>query len=150
VGDKFWHVVDGFRAGSAGRKSFLLRALSKTFLVEFLSIGVLKLVADCAGFASPILLNLVVTFMEDKVPILENVPQFFPTRIFRTKFSNNILGQFFIAEPWTKFHPIMSCRRSLVVQSSTAMLLVVRSNPASFMQKLQTRIYLTVTNTILD
>jgi hypothetical protein len=31
-----------------------------------LAIGILKFVADCAGFASPILLNLVVNFMEDK------------------------------------------------------------------------------------
>lgn len=48
------------------QRSFLLRALAKTFMAEFLAIGVLKFVADCAGFASPILLNLVVNFMEDR------------------------------------------------------------------------------------
>lgn len=32
---------------------------------QFFVIGVLKFVADCAGFASPMLLNLIIAFMED-------------------------------------------------------------------------------------
>ena len=77
VGEKFWTILSHFRhltgaAQSSGaeqatqQRSYLLRALSKQFLPEFLVIGILKFVADCAGFASPILLNLVVRFMEDK------------------------------------------------------------------------------------
>ena len=77
VGEKFWTNLSHFRqlsgpASSSGsdpstpQRSYLMRALSKQFLREFLAIGVLKFVADCAGFASPILLNLVVQFMEDK------------------------------------------------------------------------------------
>ena len=75
VGEKFWSILSSFRTLLDGpeqrseqgqQRSFLLRALAKTFLTEFLTIGILKFLADCAGFASPILLNLVVTFMEDK------------------------------------------------------------------------------------
>lgn len=43
----------------------LFRALFKSFALRFFSIGILKFVADCAGFASPILLNRLVSFMED-------------------------------------------------------------------------------------
>lgn len=46
--------------------SFFLRALYNLYGREFFLIGILKFLADCAGFASPILLNLVVNFMEDK------------------------------------------------------------------------------------
>lgn len=44
----------------------LLRMLIRAFGRPFLGVGVLKFIADCAGFASPILLNLVITFMEDE------------------------------------------------------------------------------------
>lgn len=44
----------------------LLRALHHCFAVQFYSIGMLKLVADMAGFAGPILLNKLVTFVEDE------------------------------------------------------------------------------------
>ncbi|TRY74419.1 hypothetical protein TCAL_00651 [Tigriopus californicus] len=43
----------------------LFRALFKSFALRFFTIGILKFVADCAGFASPILLNRLVSFMED-------------------------------------------------------------------------------------
>ncbi len=43
----------------------LLRLLYVCFGREFLAIGLLKFGQDCAGFAGPILLNLVVSFMED-------------------------------------------------------------------------------------
>nr|XP_026483882.1 ABC transporter C family member 13 isoform X1 [Vanessa tameamea] len=43
----------------------LLRALHHCFAVQFYSIGMLKLVADMAGFAGPILLNKLITFVED-------------------------------------------------------------------------------------
>jgi len=36
------------------------------FLKEFLLIGILKFIASCSEFASPIILNRIVTFMEDK------------------------------------------------------------------------------------
>lgn len=44
----------------------LLRALHKCFWVEFYGVGVLKLIADCAGFAGPLLLNQLVSFIETK------------------------------------------------------------------------------------
>ncbi len=53
-------------SGSTGPpKVRLLRLLYVCFGREFLAIGLLKFGQDCAGFAGPILLNLVVTFMED-------------------------------------------------------------------------------------
>ena len=43
----------------------ILRALYKIHGKQFFMIGGLKFFADCAGFASPLLLNAVVNFMED-------------------------------------------------------------------------------------
>lgn len=43
----------------------LLSALHKCFWFQFYSIGILKLVADCAGFAGPLLLNKLVSFIEN-------------------------------------------------------------------------------------
>lgn len=43
----------------------LLRALHKCFWLQFYSVGLLKLVADCAGFAGPLLLNKLVAFIEN-------------------------------------------------------------------------------------
>jgi hypothetical protein len=43
----------------------LVRLLYRCFGREFLAIGALKFAQDCAGFAGPILLNLVVGFMEN-------------------------------------------------------------------------------------
>ncbi|KAK3603062.1 hypothetical protein CHS0354_015755 [Potamilus streckersoni] len=44
----------------------LLSALHKTFGLEYYSIGLLKLLADSFGFAGPILLNLIVSYIENK------------------------------------------------------------------------------------
>ena len=44
----------------------LLHALHKAFGVEYYLLGILKLLTDCLGFAGPILLNLLVSFMETK------------------------------------------------------------------------------------
>nr|XP_023014206.1 multidrug resistance-associated protein 7 [Leptinotarsa decemlineata] len=50
-----------------GRQNYtLLKALHKCFWLEFYSIGILKFIADCAGFAGPMLLNKLVGFIEDK------------------------------------------------------------------------------------
>lgn len=46
----------------------LLRSLHIRFGLQFYSIGLLKLVSDCCGFAGPILLNLLVSFIEDESP----------------------------------------------------------------------------------
>ncbi|CAG9820276.1 unnamed protein product [Phaedon cochleariae] len=48
------------------KKLSLLKALYRTFSVQFFSIGILKLVADMSGFAGPMLLNKLVGFIEDK------------------------------------------------------------------------------------
>ena len=48
------------------RNKSIFRVLYKLYGKEFMLIGGLKFIADCAGFSSPILLNLVVKFMEDK------------------------------------------------------------------------------------
>ena len=47
------------------RTKTILRALYKLHGKQFFLIGLLKFFADCAGFASPLLLNLVVKFMEE-------------------------------------------------------------------------------------
>ena len=44
----------------------VFRSLSKIYGKEFMLIGFLKFFADSSGFLSPILLNWVVLFMEDK------------------------------------------------------------------------------------
>lgn len=44
----------------------LMRALHSCFAWEFYSIGILKFVGDCVGFASPLLLNQLVAFIESK------------------------------------------------------------------------------------
>ena len=43
----------------------ILKALYKIHGKQFFGIGVLKFIADCSGFAAPLLLNLVVNFMEN-------------------------------------------------------------------------------------
>ncbi|GFN76447.1 multidrug resistance-associated protein 7-like [Plakobranchus ocellatus] len=45
----------------------LFKALSSTFGREYFCLGILKLLADCFGFAGPIILNLLVTFVESDV-----------------------------------------------------------------------------------
>lgn len=47
-------------------KHLLLSALYQAFGKEYFSLGILKLLADAAGFAGPILLNLLVSFIEEK------------------------------------------------------------------------------------
>ena len=49
-----------------GTKIPLLRILSKLYWRPFFIAGLLRFLADCFGFASPLLLNLMVKFMEDK------------------------------------------------------------------------------------
>ncbi|XP_053612286.1 ATP-binding cassette sub-family C member 10 [Plodia interpunctella] len=44
----------------------LLRALHTCFGLQFYSIGILKLVSDMAGFAGPLLLNYLITFVDDE------------------------------------------------------------------------------------
>ncbi|XP_053408287.1 ATP-binding cassette sub-family C member 10-like [Mercenaria mercenaria] len=50
----------------------LLKALNKAFGAEYYLLGVLKLLADCFGFAGPILLNLLVSYIETKSEKEEN------------------------------------------------------------------------------
>ena len=45
----------------------LLKILYLRFKKPFLYAGFLKFVSDCAGFANPLLLNLIVSFMESKI-----------------------------------------------------------------------------------
>ena len=52
--------------GQAGEVK-LLTLLYNCYGKEFFRIGFLKFLSDCAGFAGPILLNCVVSFMEDQV-----------------------------------------------------------------------------------
>ena len=43
-----------------------LKAICSTFGLEYFSLGILKLLADCFGFAGPIILNMLVTFIENR------------------------------------------------------------------------------------
>ena len=47
-------------------KHLLLKALHKAFGVRYYSIGILKFLGDCLGFAGPLLLHALVSFMENK------------------------------------------------------------------------------------
>lgn len=49
-----------------GKSRTLLSALNKAFGWEYYLLGVLKLLADSLGFAGPLLLNLLVTYIGDK------------------------------------------------------------------------------------
>nr|CAH7715442.1 unnamed protein product [Callosobruchus chinensis] len=51
---------------SRPRTTSLLRGLHRCFWVQFYSVGVLKFIADCSGFAGPMLLNKLVGFIENK------------------------------------------------------------------------------------
>ncbi|KAG8228180.1 hypothetical protein J437_LFUL014415 [Ladona fulva] len=53
-------------------KVSLVRAMHKCFGMQFYGIGVLKFVANCAGFFGPLLLNYLVTFIEEKNEPLRN------------------------------------------------------------------------------
>ena len=44
----------------------LVKALNRGFGIFYYSIGILKFLADCLAFAGPVLLNLLVSFMENK------------------------------------------------------------------------------------
>lgn len=47
-------------------KTTLLKGLHNCFWIQFYSIGALKLLGDCAGFAGPLLLNRLIIFLDDK------------------------------------------------------------------------------------
>ncbi|CAH1956339.1 unnamed protein product [Acanthoscelides obtectus] len=51
---------------SRQKTTSLLRGLHRCFWAQFYSIGILKFIADCAGFAGPMLLNKLVSFIENK------------------------------------------------------------------------------------
>jgi ATP-binding cassette subfamily C (CFTR/MRP) protein 10 len=55
-------LSDSNRAG----KTVILRVLFNCFGRQFFAIGVLKFMADCSGFAGPLLLNELLTFMESQ------------------------------------------------------------------------------------
>lgn len=57
-------VATEFQA-TISRRMSLLRALHVCFGVQFYSIGFLKLTADASGFCGPILLNCLVSYIED-------------------------------------------------------------------------------------
>ncbi|XP_059473692.1 ATP-binding cassette sub-family C member 10 [Neocloeon triangulifer] len=65
VSRRFNDALSG-QTGQDRKQRTLLSALHKSFGVQFYSIGVLKLLTDLAGFASPMLLNGLVNFIEDK------------------------------------------------------------------------------------
>lgn len=48
------------------KKHLLLKALHKAFGMRYYSIGILKFLGDCLGFAGPLLLHALVSFMENK------------------------------------------------------------------------------------
>lgn len=56
----------GNARAALGPTSSVGRVLAKLFWGNFLAVGVLKFIADLSGFASPMLLNLLVSFMENK------------------------------------------------------------------------------------
>ncbi|PSN57205.1 hypothetical protein C0J52_05033 [Blattella germanica] len=61
-----------FRGTETRRSVSLLKALHVCFGVQFYCIGFLKLIADCAGFMGPLLLNRLVTFIETNIGEIVN------------------------------------------------------------------------------
>ena len=66
VSAKFHATRDSLPESSRRRKLVVLRVLFKCFGTQFFAIGVLKFLADCAGFASPLLLNSLLAFMQNR------------------------------------------------------------------------------------
>ena len=64
----------------------LLRLLFNCYGREFFMIGSLKFLADCAGFAGPILLNCVVSFMEDNDSVSEASGYFYAVLLALSSF----------------------------------------------------------------
>lgn len=58
------NVAVTFQRWTVSRGFSLLRSLHVCFGYEFYSVGILKLLSDAMGFCGPILLNLLVTFIE--------------------------------------------------------------------------------------
>lgn len=58
-------VAHEFHQLTSSRRLSLLKALHIRFGLEFYSIGLIKLVSDGAGFCGPILLNCLVSYIED-------------------------------------------------------------------------------------
>lgn len=59
-------IIPEAKIKSQSTKRSLLKALNSTFGWEYYSLGILKLMADLAGFAGPLLLNLLVSYVENK------------------------------------------------------------------------------------
>uniref|UniRef100_A0A1Y1JUE0 ABC-type xenobiotic transporter n=1 Tax=Photinus pyralis TaxID=7054 RepID=A0A1Y1JUE0_PHOPY len=57
---------DVFYQGITRPNVSLLKALHRCFWIQFYGIGILRLIADCAGFAGPLLLKKLVSFIEDQ------------------------------------------------------------------------------------
>ena len=77
-------------------KKSVLRSLGKLYGKEFLAIGFLKFIADSSGFLSPILLNWVVQFMEDKNEDIRWVCLLFVLfKFFSKKFAGDLNFFFF-------------------------------------------------------
>ncbi|CAH1791548.1 unnamed protein product [Owenia fusiformis] len=75
------------------RRSFL-KALHKTFGCEYYLLGVLKLLADGLGFAGPLLLNLLISYMENKSEPIEH-GYLYASGLFLSTFLSAILSSQF-------------------------------------------------------
>ena len=64
VSQKFRVARDSLGIRDSG--TVVMRVLFKCFGAQFFAIGSLKFIADCAGFASPLLLNGLLSFMENR------------------------------------------------------------------------------------
>ena len=63
-----YQVLDGniSQESNETKKVPLLQIFARLYWRPFVLVGILRFLADCFGFASPMLLNLMVKFMEDK------------------------------------------------------------------------------------
>ncbi|XP_028396229.1 LOW QUALITY PROTEIN: multidrug resistance-associated protein 7-like [Dendronephthya gigantea] len=66
------HGTCGSDEKNNATKYLLLKALHKAFGVQYYSIGILKFLGDCLGFAGPLLLHALVSFMENKQEPMEH------------------------------------------------------------------------------
>lgn len=63
--EKLKNALDVSSAGEDVSRISLIKGLHKCFAKEFYGIGILKLIADLAGFASPLLLHQLMVFIDD-------------------------------------------------------------------------------------
>lgn len=84
-------LQEGYEGKRKPLKISLSRALYRAFGFIYIAIGLLKFLADCLAFVGPILLNYLVSFMENKQVSLAKIDVSFQELILETFLVNSFL-----------------------------------------------------------